>query len=139
MQSQPASELTSWPRRAMPKGMVLLVDDEPALGEMLHESLSQRGFRALVAVSPAEALDLAQRYPIALLVTDLMMPGMTGIELAARVRQLQAQVPVILVSGSPEAGTLAIVPPSAFLAKPFSLGDLAATAASLMAIAAQPG
>jgi DNA-binding response OmpR family regulator len=119
--------------------MVLVVDDEPQLGELLHIGLSHRGIESLVAVSPAEALDLASRYPIALLVTDLQMPGMTGIELAARLRRLQARVPVILVSATPDAGSLVIEPPSAFLAKPFSLRDLAATATSLMVQQATAG
>ena len=137
------SESVSLPPGPLPirwrSGMVLVVDDQPQLGELLHLGLSSRGIESLVAISPAEALDLASRYPIALLVTDLKMPGMTGIELAARVRQLQVRVPVILVSGAPDAGSLVIEPHSAFLAKPFSLRDLAAAATSLMVRQATAG
>jgi DNA-binding response OmpR family regulator len=118
--------------------MVLIVDDDPLLRALMHRALAHHGIEPLVAVAPAEAVRLAGRYPVALLVTDLMMPGMTGIELVDRVRRLQARVPVLLVSGTPDAGTLVIEQPSAFLAKPFSLRDLAASAASLMAISTRP-
>ncbi|HYO44376.1 MAG TPA: response regulator [Candidatus Limnocylindrales bacterium] len=89
-----------------------------------------RGPRRRVARRSARP---GRRYPIALLVTDLMMPGMNGIELAGKLRRFQPSVPVILVSMTPDAGILGIEPPAAFLAKPFSLRDLAAMAASLMA------
>lgn len=118
------------PRRP---GLVLVVDAEPLVGEMIHRALATHGFEPIVASSPEEAIEIARRHPIALLVTDLMMPGMTGIELASQLRSLHGRVPVILMSGTPDAAALAIDPPSTFIAKPFALAALASAAASLIA------
>jgi CheY-like chemotaxis protein len=100
----------------------------------MHRALAHVGLPALVALGPAEALSLAVRYPITLLVTDFTMPGMTGVELADRIREAHPRIPVILVSGSPDASRLLISPPSAFLPKPVSTGQLADALASLVTL-----
>lgn len=101
---------------------------------MIRRALLRFGHDVLLADSPAEAITLADRYPVSLLVTDFMMPGMTGVELAGRVRDRHPAVPVILVSASPEAARLTIGSPSSFLARPFSMGELARAVASHTAL-----
>jgi DNA-binding response OmpR family regulator len=104
--------------------MVLVVDDEPAAGELIHQAIAGGGLDSFVAWSTAEALVLARRYPIAVLVTGVQLRSMTGLELAAQIRDLHAGVPVILVAEDEEASAVAIEPPAAILGKPFSLRDV---------------
>lgn len=114
-------------------GVVLIVDDDPLVGEIMRRAVTRAGRDVLLAGSPAQALELAASHPIAILVTDLTMPEMTGIELARRIREQHPTLPVILVSASPEASALAIDSPSWFLAKPFPLRVLTHVVASYTA------
>lgn len=82
---------------------VLLVDDEPSLAVAGERRLKGMGYRATGVTSPERALELISRAGAGydLLITDLTMPGMTGIELARRVRVLDPRLPIILLSGYP--------------------------------------
>ena len=76
---------------------VLLVDDDPTLLSVLSRRVSRAGYETRTATSGTAALkELAGRWP-ALLVVDLMMPGMDGFELCRRVKQL-ADLPIIVLS-----------------------------------------
>ncbi|HKO52773.1 MAG TPA: ATP-binding protein [Polyangiaceae bacterium] len=81
---------------------ILFVDDEPALGDVAFKMMQRLGYRALVFQSSQAALSAFRNEPRAYdaLVTDLTMPGMTGIELARHVLALHPGFPIILASGS---------------------------------------
>ncbi len=72
---------------------ILVVDDEPEVLAMAREILEARKFRVLVAGSPEEALSLAQAHPepIHILLTDVVMPGLNGRELADRLRVVRPE------------------------------------------------
>jgi PAS domain S-box-containing protein len=80
---------------------VLLVEDEDSVRRMMHKFLEREGYQLLEARSGQEAKELAEVYgePIHLLVTDVVMPGMTGPELAARLAPLRPDMKVLFVSG----------------------------------------
>jgi CheY-like chemotaxis protein len=80
------------------------VEDEPGVLEVAAEALRLQGYTVLTASSPAEALQLAQSYPepIHLLVTDVVMPVMSGRELADYLTRLHPQMRVLYVSGYTE-------------------------------------
>jgi CheY-like chemotaxis protein len=80
---------------------VLVVDDEAAVRELLARQLTQRGYRVLEAADGAAALELLQGEAthIALVVSDIAMPGMSGTELAKGLRNQGATVPFLFVSG----------------------------------------
>lgn len=80
---------------------ILLVDDESAVRRVAGRVLVRLGYRVLESASPAEALREIRRAPdgIDLLLTDQSMPGMTGLELARRVREIRSGLPILLVSG----------------------------------------
>lgn len=82
--------------------VILLVDDDAAMRELLSESLRSAGYSVMAAASGSEALRqaAAKEQPIDLLLTDVMMPGMSGTELAARVRQLRPSARVVYMSGA---------------------------------------
>jgi len=80
---------------------VLLVEDEDSVRRMMHKFLEREGYQLLEARNGQEANDLAEVYehPIDLLVTDVVMPGMTGPDLAARLAPLRPDMKVLFVSG----------------------------------------
>ncbi|MBL0161143.1 MAG: PAS domain S-box protein [Bryobacterales bacterium] len=83
---------------------VLVVDDEEEVRELAVTILKARGYRTLEASSGREAIAIAEshREPIDLLVTDVVMPGMTGPELAGHMKTRLPQARVVYVSGYPE-------------------------------------
>lgn len=83
---------------------VLLVDDDLTLLSVLSRRVSRGGFETRTASSGGEALKLLEHSWPALLVVDLMMPGMDGFELCRRVKQL-ADLPIIVLSAVDDAGT----------------------------------
>ncbi len=80
---------------------ILVVDDEPGLGEIIGEQLQSHGYRAAVLTSSQEALELFERNPdeFALVITDQTMPGITGVELVNALRQVRPDMPAILNTG----------------------------------------
>ena len=91
---------------------------------MMAMALNSQGWRTVVATAPEEAAALARNNPIDLLVTDLQMPGMSGLDLATHLRERQADLPVLIVSGGSEAAAQGIAQPFAFLRKPVRLQEL---------------
>jgi CheY-like chemotaxis protein len=104
---------------------VLLVDDSEQVRTLVFEILRRQGYQVIVASSPGEALLAAEQHPreISLLLTDVVMPKMTGRELAERLTQLRPAIKVLYMSGYTEntivhGGTLD--PGIAFLPKPIT-------------------
>ena len=87
----------------MVKGIetLLLVEDEPAILRLAASVLERLGYTVLSASSPEEALTLARKAeaPVDLLLTDVVMPGMNGQQLAARIREALPRVKVLYMSG----------------------------------------
>jgi two-component system response regulator AtoC len=80
------------------KGSVLLVDDDPAVAKVLGALLVQAGLTVHTAKSGAEALQLLRQKPIDVVVSDVRMPGMSGLELLAEVTRSGPEVPIILMT-----------------------------------------
>jgi two-component system cell cycle sensor histidine kinase/response regulator CckA len=103
---------------------VLLVEDEPAVRALVQSVLERHGYSVLVAESGAAALDLAIRdpRPIHVLLTDLVMPGMNGRDLASQVRTLRPPIKIVFMSGyAADIGVdLVADGASVFLSKPFN-------------------
>jgi PAS domain S-box-containing protein len=105
---------------------VLLVEDEAGLREMLREILEDNGYTALVARDGAEALQIADAHaePIHLMITDVIMPGMTGPSAAEQVVTTRPELKVLYMSGYSDDAVVRhgmLGPGSAFLSKPFAL------------------
>jgi CheY-like chemotaxis protein len=104
---------------------VLVVDDEPEVLDLATEILGRVGYRVLRAVDGPSAIEVAQRHEgdIHLLVTDMVMPGMSGRGLAERLRALRTALPVLYISGyvqDASARAAFASEHSAFVAKPFT-------------------
>jgi two-component system cell cycle sensor histidine kinase/response regulator CckA len=107
---------------------ILLVEDEEAVREAASEFLSLQGYTVLQARNGSEALEIARRFAdaIQLVITDVVMPGMGGRELADRLRQSRPTTRVLFVSGYTEGAVQqrGVEPDGGFLPKPFSLSVL---------------
>ena len=107
---------------------VLVVDDQPDVLEVTCELFRTLGLNALPAISAREAINVLQRTPgITFMLSDVMMPGMGGVELARRAKEIQPGLRVILASGfsgPAHAASQGELEGFAFLAKPYKLGDI---------------
>ncbi len=108
---------------------ILLVEDEDAVRSSAAEYLAASGYRMLVASRGSEALELAEQHsaPIHLLVTDLIMPKMSGRELAEKVGAIHAETKLVFMSGYSNnllASQQSVAPEHVFLQKPFRLTAL---------------
>jgi DNA-binding response OmpR family regulator len=79
--------------------VVLVVDDESAIADTLAQILTMSGYAAMPVYDGEEALETALLMPPELLITDVMLPGMSGIELAITIRRIFPDCRVLLFSG----------------------------------------
>jgi CheY-like chemotaxis protein len=79
--------------------VVLVVDDESAIADTVTEILSRSGYAAMAAYDGNEALETALVTPPELLITDVVLPGMTGIELAITIKRIFPDCKILLFSG----------------------------------------
>jgi PAS domain S-box-containing protein len=110
---------------------VLVVEDQPEVRKLTLAMLESRGYRLLEAANGSEALSLCEHYPepIHLLITDVVMPGMTGRELAMRLMALRPSLKTLYTSGYTADAIVhqgVLDPGVAYLPKPFSPAQLAA-------------
>ncbi|HXK09564.1 MAG TPA: protein kinase [Vicinamibacteria bacterium] len=84
---------------------ILVVDDLPANRDLMSRRLERSGFRVLTAASGPEALELIRRSPVDLVLLDIMMPGMTGLDVLRAVRSTRATatLPVIMVTAKTDS------------------------------------
>ena len=79
---------------------VLVVDDDPVVGNSFNRVLSEdKGYVVITAQNAAEALEKLRAQEYDLVVTDIKMPGMDGVELAERVKARQPWIPVVIITG----------------------------------------
>lgn len=110
---------------------ILLVEDEELLRAGVQEMLEIQGFRVITAPNGQEALACLTSEGIDLVVTDLVMPQMNGIDFVQQLRKIRPDVPVIVVSGSTRnimqrfgIDTIQVPGANASLSKPFKSIDL---------------
>ncbi len=116
--------------------IVLVVDDDELVRKAIHRTLQGAGYRVIEARNAGEALLIfeSRADPIPLLVTDVVMPRVTGMQLAARLRKLEPRLRVLFLSGHP-ADQLALERDGehdAFVAKPVSPDDLLRTVRNVL-------
>lgn len=119
-----------------PLGRVLLVDDEPELRRLLRRSLVRAGFDVVEAVDGRAALEAARLAHFDVVISDVRMPRMGGLELLERLQLEEPDVPVVLMSGSselPNRQSAVDVGAFDYLTKPIELGSIQAVALSAIA------
>ena len=80
-----------------PKKNILVVDDEPQITRVLKTTLSSQGYGVRIAANGEDALHEMKDWPPDLIITDLRMPKMDGLELCRRVR-MDSRIPIIVLS-----------------------------------------
>jgi len=106
---------------------VLVIDDEEIIHASVNRILSRAGFTSVAVLSAREALQRLQHEKFDLVITDLMMPGMNGIELLEALQEKGIEVPILMITGYPtirtamEAMRLGAMD---YLAKPFTRKEL---------------
>ena len=123
---EPAPSPAEPPQPAVTSGAetVLLVEDEPALRDLITIALTGSGFTVLTAPGPADALTLSRRHtgPLHLLLTDVIMPGMDGPALAKQVQKERPDIKILFMSGYATNFIMhdgMVDPGTNFLEKPF--------------------
>lgn len=106
---------------------ILVVDDEPSMREFLKILLKKEGYQVTTAADGSSALKLAENEPFDLVISDIRMPGLTGLELLARLKQLRSEIAVIMITAfaSPE-DAVAAMKNGAFdyITKPFNVDEI---------------
>lgn len=113
---------------------VLVVDDEPQIRRSLQVSLEEKGYGVLLAEDAEKALHLLNDHPPDVIVMDLLLPGIDGIELTSRIRK-QSTVPIIFVSaiGEERKKVEALeLGADDYVTKPFGMEELLARIRSLL-------
>lgn len=106
---------------------ILLVEDDEAVRGLVCRILESAGYRVLLAARPSEAeLLLAQEDRVDLLLSDVVMPEMSGFELAARLRHNRSQLRTLFISGNAYVASSSTHSDAELLKKPFAPGELAA-------------
>lgn len=116
-------ERTAQGRRA--KGAVLVVDDETVVRQMARAALERHGYEVMLAENGRQAIELFNQNPMhfSLVVLDLSMPGLSGVQTLPELRRTRPEIPVLITSGYTEAQTLGMFAGqnvAGFLQKPFS-------------------
>src|SRR6185312_326988 len=109
-------------------GTLLLVEDEPSVGELVRGYLGRDGYRVLWVRSGEEALGELERHPVRLVILDVGLPGMDGFEVCRAMRS-RSRVPILMLTARDEEPDRVVgleVGADDYLTKPFSPRELAA-------------
>ena len=111
--------------------VILVAEDDPGISRLIGTTLERHGYRVLLASDGREALGIIQTEDTAIdvLVSDISMPGIGGLELLAKARATRPGLALVMMSGTNriELGSTAIGRDVTLLEKPFSLADLSET------------
>jgi two-component system, OmpR family, response regulator len=133
-------ELADPPKpRAQPVS-VLLIEDEPGIVDFLQRGLESEGFAVQYALDGLEGARRALGEPFEMVVLDLMLPGLGGMEILAELRQAKPDLPVLVLTARGEIeDRVAGLDAGAvdYLVKPFSIAELLARMRAQLRVAAQ--
>ncbi len=130
---EPTAEMPAPPAMVSRTGSetILVVDDEEQVRRLLSRGLELGNYRVIEAAGGQEAIAIVEQEPVDLVLTDIAMPVMSGVELANRLHAIRADLPVIFVSGHPfemvaQDQGQDIIAPGRFLQKPFKVDTMLA-------------
>ena len=80
------------------QGTILVIDDEEIMREILETLLTREGYRVRLAASGPEGLEVARSTPIDAVIVDVMMPGMDGLQVLDAIRDIDDELPVLMIT-----------------------------------------
>ena len=110
----------------MPQLSILVVDDDPDVREYLRDFLTSEGYGVTAVEDPTSVVEELRQGDYHVVVLDLMMPKLSGIDLLGRIREVDDDVAVIILTGFPSLETAALSIEhdiSAYIRKPFAVKD----------------
>ncbi|MFC1869700.1 response regulator transcription factor [Chloroflexota bacterium] len=112
----------------MDKTHILVVDDDPAISRLLHANLKPRGYEVTTAADGKEALKAVEKEFVDLIILDIMMPELDGVEVCRRVREWSKTPIIILSARGDEKDKVKCLELGAddYLTKPFGIAELLA-------------
>jgi len=114
---------------------LLLVEDEPNVVSVIKRGLADYGFDVSVAGNGLTGLQMALSHPFDLLILDVMLPGMDGIQICRRVREKNTHVPILMLTALDSTENIVTGLDSGaddYMVKPFKIAELAARLRTLM-------
>jgi DNA-binding NtrC family response regulator len=117
----------SRPSNTPPKERILVVDDSPDTLEVLRRNLQSQGYNVYTASAVAEATRILEETALDLVITDLKMPKVSGLELVRHVRENYANVEIMMITGYPSIGSAVDavrMGAEDYIAKPFTDQEL---------------
>ena len=121
---------------------ILVVDDEESIRELLRLVLTGEGYSVFTANSGEEAIEYLEAQRFDLVITDLVMPGVNGVEVLRAAKRIDPNYPVMVITGHPsvEAVTkLMRLGAGDYLTKPFNIDVLRVTVAKLLEVSRMNG
>ncbi len=103
---------------------ILVVDDDPALRELLMDTLNSLGYRSDSAIDGIDALEKLERSKYDLMISDIKMPNIDGLALLKKVRRYYPKLPVLFITGVTSPDIIGRATPDGFLAKPFRISHM---------------
>ena len=105
---------------------ILVAEDEADLREILKVTLEQEGYRAILASDGDEAIKKIEEKSFQMALIDMKMPGVNGKELVSKIKQINPQVPIVIVTGSPDFKEEMSLKKQTYeyIYKPFKLNEL---------------
>ena len=106
---------------------ILIVDDNPDMSSLLSEMLEVFDYHAERADNGQDALQVLESGKFSMVITDMRMPNMSGLELIQEVKRRHPKLPIVLISGynvADSEATAAGAKPDGFLPKPFMMSDI---------------
>ena len=124
----------------MSQPTIMLVDDEPQITYLVAQKLRGAGFQVVIGSDGEEGLELALEHNVDMIVSDLQMPYMSGLEMAAELRQHEAtrEIPIVILTARGYVMDSALVDKariSRVYPKPFSVNELLACVNELLGLA----
>lgn len=122
---------------------ILLIDDEPAVRLGFKQFLTNAGYRVTSAENGREGMNLMRKQPPDLIITDIMMPEMDGLEILMEINKLKLDIPVIAISGGMKMRPTSFLPQaksfgaSRVFTKPVNLPELLTAVQELLVAATE--
>ncbi len=117
------------------RARILVVDDEESIRDLLRLVLTGEGYTVVTASGGEEAIEYLEAQPFDLVITDLVMPTVNGVEVLRGAKRIDPNFPVIVITGYPSVETvteLVRLGAGDYLTKPFNVDVVIVTVAKLL-------